>query len=110
MVRTSRYALIVVFLGLVGCGTVPATTTAQNCINTVAAARQEWRALSQGRLVAPTQTSETSDGRRFSGSTINYMHVLVGRAEDACKAGRLDQANEYTHEVEIIFHSAVQAF
>src|SRR5580700_2626417 len=66
---------------------------AEDCHSPVQATEADWRALSHGNShVAAMMTIATADGRRFTGSQVNYLHMLVGRAEGACAAGQSREA------------------
>jgi hypothetical protein len=64
----------------------------------IGAAKADWRSLSHGIRVAPGQHIVTGDGRRLTGSEINYARVLIDRANEACKqsyhAGALASVQE----------------
>ena len=77
---------------------------AQNSPDGIAAAKADWRALSHGINVAPSQPIITSDGRHLTGSQVNYARVLISRAEAAVGAGRPADAPAYIDEAERLLH------
>jgi len=78
---------------------VTAAMAEPSCIVAVEAAKGEWRALSHSSFLRPWQHIRLPDGRVLAGSLINYSHVLIARAENACGAGQIEQALSYTAEV-----------
>src|SRR5580700_6288427 len=70
-----------------------AASAAENCAVSVTAAKAEWRSLTHGSHVAPSMRVNTSDGRHFTGSQLNYAGAVIARAESACDASR---ENEFT--------------
>jgi hypothetical protein len=77
-----------------------------NCVASVDAIRAEWRSLSHSSFLKPSQRIRTADGREFSGSELNYSHVLVSRAEDACGTGQVEQARGYVDEANKLLNPA----
>jgi hypothetical protein len=62
--------------------------SAGDCTVSVTAAKADWRWLTHGSHVAPSMRINTSDGRHFTGSELNYAWALITRAEGACDASR----------------------
>jgi len=58
----------------------------------------EWRDLSHSSSLKASQRIATGDGRWLAGSQINYAHVLIGRADNACGAGNVEEARGYFDE------------
>jgi hypothetical protein len=91
-------------------GAAPAQADRQaNCIASVDAIRAEWRNLSHSSFLKPSQRIRTADGQEFSGSELNYSHVLVTRAEDACGTGQVEQARGYVDEANKLLNPAPSA-
>jgi hypothetical protein len=88
---------------------VTGAKAAEECNIAVQAAMQQWRTLSDGRLVAPAQRVMTSDGRVIAGSAINYARVLIDRAASACEAGHSDGALAYVSQVQTILPNPLVA-
>jgi len=107
MWSTRSVVRTLVAASLVGGCLAGTALAAENCTAAVASAKDLWRALSHGMShVAPSQTIVTSDGRRLSGSSLNYGWVLISRAEDACQASNVSQSLELVRQVETLFHPA----
>jgi hypothetical protein len=88
-------------------GAAPAQTDRQaTCVASVDAIRAEWRNLSHSSFLKPSQRIRTGDGREFSGSQLNYSHVMISRAEDACGTGQVEQARGYVDEANILLNPA----
>jgi hypothetical protein len=100
-----RYSFLLACAGLLAGGAAAAD---EPCGAAVQTARAEWQSLSGGRLVAPAQQVLTADGRRLTGSAINYGHALISQADSACLAGRGDAAMASLREVQGIFHPVPQ--
>jgi hypothetical protein len=64
----------------------------------VDAIRAEWRNLSHTSFPKASQRIATEDGRWLAGSQLNYAHILIGRADNACGAGEVKQARSYVDE------------
>jgi len=80
-------------------GAAPARADRQaNCVASVDAIRAEWRDLSHSSSLKASQRIATGDGRWLAGSQINYAHVLIGRADNACGAGNVEEARGYFDE------------
>ena len=75
-----------------------------DCVAAVDAIRAEWRALSHSSSLKAAQRIRTEDGRELAGSQVNYSHILIGRAEDACAAGQVEQARSYLREADKLLH------
>jgi hypothetical protein len=71
---------------------------AEGCGAALVGLRAEWHALTHGAHVAASQTVVTSDGRRLAGSQLNYMGVVLARAEDACGSGQIEQSAAYVQQ------------
>jgi len=88
-------------------GAAPAQTDRQaTCVASVDAIRAEWRDLSHSSSLQPSQRIRTGDGREFSGSQLNYSHVLISRADDACGTGQVEQARGYVDEANKLLNPA----
>jgi hypothetical protein len=72
----------------------------------IGAAKADWRSLSHGIRVAPGQPIVTGDGRRLTGSGINYARVLIARAAEACQQSRHAEALASVQEVQTLLHPA----
>jgi hypothetical protein len=80
-------------------GAAPAQADRQvNCVASVVAIRAEWRILSHSSVLRPSDGIATGDGRWLAGSQLNYAHILIGRADNACGAGNAEQAQGYVNE------------
>ena len=80
-------------------GAAPARADRQaNCVASVDAISAEWRDLSHSSSLKASQRIATGDGRWLAGSQINYAHVLIGRADNACGAGNVEEARGYFDE------------
>ena len=80
-------------------GAAPAQADRQaNCIASVDAIRAEWRNLSHSSFLKSSQRIATEDGRWLAGSQLNYAHILIGRADNACGTGKVEQARSYVDE------------
>jgi hypothetical protein len=80
---------------------------AQGCGAAVAAAKQQWWALTQGNhRIPPTMRVNTSDGRQLSGAQLNYAWVLVDRADGACGAAQGAAASGYLRDFDLLLHPA----
>jgi hypothetical protein len=84
--------------------TARGAAAAESCSAAVQAAKAEWRSVSHGAHVAPAQQILTSDGRRLTGSAINYAFFLISRAERACEAAQIDVSIGYVREARALFH------
>jgi hypothetical protein len=72
----------------------------------IRAAKADWQSLSHGIHVAPAQPIITGDGRRLTGSEINYARVLIDRAGDACNQSRHAEALAAVQEAQTLLHPA----
>jgi hypothetical protein len=91
-------------------GAAPAQADRQaNCIASVDAIRAEWRNLSHSSSLKPSQHIATGDGRWLAGSQLNYAHILIGRADNACEAGEVKQARSYVDEANNLLNPAPSA-
>ena len=91
-------------------GAAPAQADRQaNCIASVDAIRAEWRNLSHSSFLKPSQRITTEDGRWLAGSQLNYAHILIGRADNACEAGEVKQAQSYVDEANKLLNPAPSA-
>jgi hypothetical protein len=77
-----------------------------NCIASVGAIRAEWQNLSHSSFLKPSQRIGIGDGRWLAGSQVNYAHVLIGRADNACGAGKVEQARSYADEANNLLNPA----
>ena len=77
-----------------------------NCVASVDAIRAEWRNLSHSSFLKASQRIRTGDGRQFSGSQLNYSHVLISRAEDACGTGQVERVRGYVDEANKLLNPA----
>jgi hypothetical protein len=102
--RTSVMTVIAAFL--LDIVSVTAAMAETNCLSSVDAIRAEWRALSHSSFLKPSQTIRTGDGRKLSGSQLNYAHVLISRADNACGVGQVEQAWGYVDEANKLLHPA----
>jgi hypothetical protein len=106
----SAYGLIVLLTLTaipLSAGAAPAQAGRQaNCVASVDATRAEWRNFSHSSSLKASQRIRTGHGREFSGSQLNYAHVLISRAEDACGTGQVEQAQGYVDEANKLLHPA----
>ena len=72
----------------------------------VDATRAEWRHLSHSSFLKPSQRIATGDGRWLAGSQVNYANILIGRADDACGTGNMEQAQSYVDEANKLLNPA----
>ena len=80
-------------------GAAPAQADRQaNCVASVDEIRAEWRDLSHSSSLKASQRIATGDGRWLAGSQLNYAHVLIGRADNACVANNVKDARGYVDE------------
>jgi hypothetical protein len=68
------------------------SAAAQPCGDAIQATKAEWLLLTHGNHIAPSQPIITSDGRHLTGVLLNYVGVLVYRAERACAAAGIVEA------------------
>ena len=88
-------------------GAAPAQTDRQaNCVASVDATRAEWRNLSHSSFLKPSQRIATGDGHWLAGSQLNYAHVLIGRADNVCGAGKVKRARGYADEANMLLNPA----
>jgi catechol 2,3-dioxygenase-like lactoylglutathione lyase family enzyme len=102
---------LIVLLTLTGIplsvGAEPAQAGRQaSCVASVDAIRAEWRNLSHSSSLKPSQRVATGDGHWLAGSQINYAYILIGRADDACGAGKVEQAHSYVDEANNLLNPA----
>jgi hypothetical protein len=77
-----------------------------NCVASVDATRAEWRHLSHSSSLKASQRIATGDGRWLAGSQLNYAHVLIGRADNACGANNVEEARGYVDEANKLLNPA----
>jgi len=88
-------------------GAAPAQADRQtNCVASVDAIRAEWRDLSYSSSLKASQRIATGDGRWLAGSQLNYAHVLIGRADNACGANNVKDAQGYVDEANKLLNPA----
>ena len=106
----SAYGLIVLLTLTaipLSAGAAPAQADRQaNCVASVDAIRAEWRNLSHSSVLKPSDRIATGDGRWLAGSQLNYAHILIGRADNACGAGNVEQARGYVNEANTLLNPA----
>jgi len=106
----SAYGLIVLLTLTaipLSAGAAPAQADHQaNCVASVDATRAEWRHLSHSSFLKPSQRIATGDGRWLAGSQVNYANILIGRADDACGTGNMEQAQSYVDEANKLLNPA----
>jgi hypothetical protein len=91
-------------------GAAPAQPGRQaSCVASVDATRAEWRNLSHSSFLKPSQRVATEDGRWLAGSQLNYAHILIGRADNACGAGKVKRARSYVDEANNLLNPAPSA-
>jgi hypothetical protein len=61
-------------------------------------AKVEWRALTHRSHLDAAVRINTSDGRQFTGSQLNYVWVLLDRAQGTCDDPEPSKAMAYLHE------------
>jgi hypothetical protein len=107
--QRSTYGLIVALTLTaipLAAGSAPAQTDRQaDCTAAMDASRAEWRALSRSNFLKAGQRIRTGDGRELAGSQVNYSCILIGRAENACAAGQVEQARSYVKEANELLHA-----
>jgi hypothetical protein len=98
----SAYGLIVLLTLTaipLSAGAAPAQADRQaSCVAPVDAIRAQWRNLSHSSFLKPSQRIATEDGRWLAGAQLNYAHILIGRADNACGASEVKQARAYVDE------------
>jgi hypothetical protein len=88
-------------------GAAPAQADRQvNCIASVDAIRAKWRDLSHSSSLKPSDHIATGDGRWLAGSQLNYTHILIDRADNACGAGNVEQARGHVNEANKLLNPA----
>jgi hypothetical protein len=106
----STYGLIVLLTLTsipLSAGAAPAQAERQaNCAVSVDATRAEWRNLSHSSVLKPSDHIATGDGRWLAGSQLNYAHILIGRADNACGANKAQQAQGYVDEANKLLNPA----
>jgi hypothetical protein len=105
-VQVKPYLIAVTLL--TGATTIGIARADEACNGAVQTAMAEWRQLSSGHPLAPSQVISTRDGRRLRGSEIDWAHVLISRADSACAAGQAAAAMNGLREVQGIFHQPPQ--
>jgi hypothetical protein len=108
--QRSAYGLIVLLTLTaipLSAGAAPAQAERQaNCAVSVDAIRAEWRDLSHSSSLKASQRIATGDGRWLAGSQLNYAHVLIGRADNACGANNVEDARGYVDEANKLLNPA----
>jgi hypothetical protein len=106
MQRTTCGLIVVLTLTAVPFSARGASSTDRqaDCVAAANAIRAEWRHLSQSNFLNARQRIRTGDGRELAGSLVNYSRILIGRAENACAAGQLEQARSYDKEANELLH------
>jgi hypothetical protein len=108
--QRSAYGLIVLLTLTaipLAAGAAPAKADRQaNCVASVDAIRAEWRDLPHSSSLKASQRIATGDGRWLAGSQLNYAHVLIGRADNACGANKVEQARGYVDEANKLLNPA----
>jgi hypothetical protein len=108
--QRSAYGLIVLLTLTaipLSAGAAPAQADRQaSCVAPVDAIRAEWRNLSHSSSLKASQRIATGDGRWLAGSQLNYAQVLIGRADNACGAGQVEQARGYVDEANKLLNPA----
>jgi hypothetical protein len=88
-------------------GAAPSQADRQaNCVASVDGIRAEWRHLSHSSFLKASQRIATGDGRWLAGSQLNYAQILIGRADNACGAGKVEQARSYVDEANNLLNPA----
>ena len=90
-------------------GARPAITRGKRiaaCVASVDAIRAQWRNLSHSSSLKPSRRIATRDGRCLAGSQLNYAHIVIGRADNACGAGKVEQAQSYVDEANKLLNHA----
>jgi hypothetical protein len=77
-----------------------------NCVASVDAIRADWRNLSRSSVLSPSDHIATGNGRWLAGSQLNYTHILIDRADNACGAGNAEQARGYVNEANKLLNPA----
>ena len=57
-------------------------------------------------LRKPSDRIATGDERWLAGSQLNYAHIVIGRADNACGAGKVNQARDYVDEANKLLNPA----
>ena len=108
--QRSAYGLIVLLTLTaipLSAGAAPAQADRQtNCVASVDASRAEWRNFSHSSSLKASQRIATADGRWLAGSQINYAEILIDRADNACGAGKVEQAQSYVDEANKLLNPA----
>jgi CelD/BcsL family acetyltransferase involved in cellulose biosynthesis len=108
--QRSAYGLIVLLTLTtipLSAGAAPAEADRQaNCVASVDAITAEWRNLAHSSFLKPSQRIATGDGHWLAGSQVNYAHILIGRADNACGAGNAEQARDYVDEANKLLNPA----
>ena len=111
--QRSAYGMIVLLtLAAIPLSAVAAPAQANrqaNCVASVDAIRAEWRNLSHSSFLKPSQRIATGDGHWLAGSQLNYAHIVIGRADNACGAGKVEQAQSYVDEANKLLNPAPSA-
>jgi hypothetical protein len=98
VMRMRKSALTVIALSLLAMSLSTRAMAQPACGAGVDAALVQWRAISHGSFLRPSQRILLSDGRIVAGSLVNYYHVLIWRAANACASGKVKQASDYVNE------------
>jgi hypothetical protein len=69
-----------------------------NCVASGDAIRAEWRDLSHSSVLKPSNHIAAGHGRWLAGSQLDYAHVLIGRADNACGANNVEEARGYVDQ------------
>jgi hypothetical protein len=109
MQRSAYGLLVLLTLAAIplSAGAAPAQVDRQtNCVASVDAVTAEWRNLAHSSFLKPSQRIATGDGHWLAGSQVNYAHILIGRADNACGAGKVNQARDYVDEANKLLNPA----
>jgi hypothetical protein len=85
-------------------GVARAASAQLACGAAIEQAKAEWRSLTHSTHLAASMRINTNDGRHLTGSQLNYVWVLLDRADGACGAGQEREAIGYLHEAQSILH------
>lgn len=82
---------------------------AQDCSAAIAATKAEWQSLTQGNhRIAPSTVIATNDGRRLTGSQLNYVWTLIDRAGVTCADPEPVTAMAYLSEATALLHPILE--
>ena len=94
---------------LLGLSLFCGTAAAQDCGAAVTATKAEWRVLTSGNhRIAPSMIIATSDGRRLTGSQLNYAWALIDSAQFACADPEPAKAMAYISQVQALLQPPVR--